>query len=92
MATGGVWCVVGFSAAVASLTAAAAAPAGGDPATPPVVTSEGAVRPPMVRSQVSAVYPPGALSTGRSVTVELVVTVLADGRVGPVEVARSGGF
>ncbi len=91
MVTRAAWCVVGFAAAVASLSTAAAAPAEPGASASSSGGSQEALRPPIVRSQVPAVYPPAALSTGRSASVELLVTVLADGRVGPVEVARSEG-
>ena len=47
--------------------------------------------PPRVVQSVEAIYPPAALAARREARVELLVTVLADGTVGEVAVASSGG-
>lgn len=53
--------------------------------------SESALTPPEVLESVEATYPLKARAAGREGRVELTVTVLADGSVGEVEVATSGG-
>lgn len=47
--------------------------------------------PPQVVQSAEAIYPPAALSEQREARVELFVTVLANGEVGEVTVASSGG-
>ena len=58
-------------------------------------SSERAAAEPLIRprvlNDVPARYPPAALETGLESEVELLVTVRQDGKVGEVEVIRSGG-
>lgn len=62
-----------------------------DEVTPPPGEPPLAVSPPRVSNAVEATYPPEALAARREAQVELLVTVLADGTVGEVEVTRSAG-
>ncbi|MGB0680722.1 MAG: TonB family protein, partial [Polyangiales bacterium] len=66
------------------------APTPDDSETPPAPEAP-AVTPPRVLQAVEARYPPDALAAGREASVELAVTVQADGSVGAVTVARSAG-
>src|SRR5262249_12245344 len=49
------------------------------------------ITPPVVLERVDAEYPPALLAERREATVVLLVTVAADGSVGDVSVAESGG-
>lgn len=72
--------------AVAHETDADDHPATADAAVPPADTA------PVLLAPIEAIYPPTARAAGVSGTVELELTVGADGQVQSVEVTRSAGF
>lgn len=76
-------------------TCALCSPAAGDAqaasASEAKATPLAAVTPPVLIERVDAVYPQAALRSGQEGTVELAVTVLADGGVGEVTVLASAG-
>lgn len=62
-----------------------------EPESEQISTPPPTVKLPRALRIVDAEYPPGAQERGREATVELFVVVLADGTVGDVQVAESGG-
>jgi iron complex outermembrane recepter protein len=83
-------CVLCAPSAWAQDVSSSPAPDRPSEARQPRAEAPPAVSPPRVLESVEATYPPDALAARREARVELLVSVLADGTVGEVEVTRSG--